>query len=102
MVCLVCALFGWLDGLLSSVVPYQCYIVDGFCSANADSVEAMILGRLLVGVGIGVNTALVPLYISEVWISSLSPFIFIFGSISFICSRAQCVALGLDFRGLSI
>lgn len=42
-------------------------LVDGFSSASADSVETMLIGRLLVGVGIGVNTALVPLYISEVF-----------------------------------
>ncbi len=41
------------------------------CSANAQSVEMMVLGRFMVGIGIGVNTSLVPLYISEV--SSLPP-----------------------------
>ncbi|CAM6082925.1 unnamed protein product [Calypogeia fissa] len=41
-------------------------VIGAALSASADSVEAMVLGRLLVGVGIGVNTALVPLYISEI------------------------------------
>lgn len=41
-------------------------VIGAALSANANSVEAMVLGRLLVGVGIGVNTALVPLYISEI------------------------------------
>lgn len=36
------------------------------CSASAQSVNLMILGRFLVGIGIGVNTGLVPMYISEV------------------------------------
>nr|CAB3456987.1 unnamed protein product [Digitaria exilis] len=35
-------------------------------SAQADSLDEMLLGRFLVGIGIGVNTVLVPLYISEV------------------------------------
>ena len=36
------------------------------CSASAQSANVMILGRFLVGIGIGVNTGLVPMYISEV------------------------------------
>lgn len=35
-------------------------------SAQADSLDEMLLGRFLVGIGIGVNTVLVPIYISEV------------------------------------
>lgn len=35
-------------------------------SATAQSVQPMIIGRLLAGVGIGVTSAIVPLYISEV------------------------------------
>lgn len=42
------------------------------CSASAQSVDTMILGRFMVGIGIGVNTGLVPMYISEVHPSLLS------------------------------
>lgn len=35
-------------------------------SATAQNIETMIIGRLLAGIGIGVSSAIVPLYISEV------------------------------------
>lgn len=35
-------------------------------SAHAHSLDEMLWGRFLVGLGIGVNTVLVPIYISEV------------------------------------
>lgn len=35
-------------------------------SATAQSVQTMIIGRLLTGLGIGISSAIVPLYISEV------------------------------------
>lgn len=35
-------------------------------SATAQSIETMIIGRLLAGIGIGISSAIVPLYISEV------------------------------------
>jgi hypothetical protein len=38
----------------------------GICSATAQDIRTMIIGRLLAGIGIGVSSALVPLYISEV------------------------------------
>ncbi|CAD6225067.1 unnamed protein product [Miscanthus lutarioriparius] len=41
-------------------------IIGALLSAQADSLDDMLLGRFLVGIGIGVNTVLVPLYISEV------------------------------------
>ncbi|CAN6210623.1 unnamed protein product [Urochloa humidicola] len=41
-------------------------IIGAFLSAQADSLDEMLLGRFLVGIGIGVNTVLVPIYISEV------------------------------------
>jgi MFS family permease len=34
--------------------------------ASSHDVPSIVLGRLLVGIGVGVNTSLVPLYISEV------------------------------------
>lgn len=41
-------------------------IVGAFLSATAQNVQAMIIGRLLVGVGIGISSSLVPLYVSEI------------------------------------
>ncbi|XP_039113843.1 probable plastidic glucose transporter 1 isoform X2 [Dioscorea cayenensis subsp. rotundata] len=41
-------------------------ILGAILSAQAHSVDEMLLGRFLVGLGIGVNTVLVPIYISEV------------------------------------
>ncbi|KAJ3677441.1 hypothetical protein LUZ60_003165 [Juncus effusus] len=41
-------------------------ILGAFLSAQANSLDEMLLGRFLVGIGIGVNTVLVPLYISEI------------------------------------
>ncbi|CAL5192912.1 unnamed protein product [Lathyrus oleraceus] len=40
--------------------------VGGFLCATAQSVQTMIIGRLLAGIGIGVASAIVPLYISEI------------------------------------
>ncbi|KAI3852936.1 hypothetical protein MKX03_029871 [Papaver bracteatum] len=40
--------------------------VGAFLCATAQSVQTMIIGRLLAGVGIGISSALVPLYISEI------------------------------------
>jgi sugar porter (SP) family MFS transporter len=41
-------------------------IVGTILSAKASNFEAMVVGRILVGVGIGVSSGVVPLYISEV------------------------------------
>ncbi|KAJ1391442.1 Sugar/inositol transporter [Sesbania bispinosa] len=40
--------------------------IGGFLCATAQSVQSMIIGRLLAGIGIGVTSAIVPLYISEI------------------------------------
>lgn len=40
--------------------------VGAFLSATAQDVRTMIIGRLLAGIGIGISSALVPLYISEI------------------------------------
>ncbi|XP_004492955.1 plastidic glucose transporter 4-like [Cicer arietinum] len=40
--------------------------VGGFLCATAQSVQTMIIGRTLAGIGIGVASAIVPLYISEI------------------------------------
>jgi ABC-type methionine transport system permease subunit len=42
--------------------------MQNICSATAQDVRTMIIGRLLAGVGIGISSALVPLYISEVFL----------------------------------
>ncbi|KAL2242486.1 probable plastidic glucose transporter 1 isoform X1 [Sesamum indicum] len=41
-------------------------ILGAIISAQAHSLDEILLGRFLVGIGIGVNTVLVPIYISEV------------------------------------
>ncbi|KAE9456199.1 hypothetical protein C3L33_11892, partial [Rhododendron williamsianum] len=41
-------------------------ILGAIVSAQAHSLDEMLFGRFLVGLGIGVNTVLVPIYISEV------------------------------------
>ncbi|XP_020590728.1 probable plastidic glucose transporter 1 isoform X2 [Phalaenopsis equestris] len=41
-------------------------IIGALLSAQAHSLDEMLCGRFLVGLGIGVNTVLVPIYISEV------------------------------------
>ncbi|KAK7316181.1 hypothetical protein VNO77_34989 [Canavalia gladiata] len=40
--------------------------IGAFLCATAQSVQTMIIGRLLAGIGIGVTSAIVPLYISEI------------------------------------
>ncbi|XP_010549913.1 PREDICTED: plastidic glucose transporter 4 [Tarenaya hassleriana] len=40
--------------------------VGAFLCATAKSVQTMIIGRLLAGIGIGISSAIVPLYISEI------------------------------------
>ncbi|KAL2335258.1 hypothetical protein Fmac_016471 [Flemingia macrophylla] len=40
--------------------------IGAFLCATAQSVRPMIMGRLLAGIGIGVTSAIVPLYISEI------------------------------------
>ncbi|KAJ0243618.1 hypothetical protein HA466_0196480 [Hirschfeldia incana] len=42
--------------------------VGAFLCATAQSVQTMIVGRLLAGIGIGISSAIVPLYISEVFL----------------------------------
>lgn len=57
-----------------------CYSVAGllitliWSSAQAHSLDEILWGRFLVGLGIGVNAVLVPIYISEVHFSSLPRF----------------------------
>ncbi|KAK7860458.1 putative plastidic glucose transporter 1 [Quercus suber] len=46
-------------------------ILGAILSAQAYSLDEVLLGRFLVGLGIGVNTVLVPIYISEVLLASI-------------------------------
>ncbi|XVF20768.1 hypothetical protein REPUB_Repub12eG0031500 [Reevesia pubescens] len=41
-------------------------IVGAVLTATAQTVQTMIIGRLLAGIGIGISSAIVPLYISEI------------------------------------
>lgn len=40
--------------------------IGAFLSATAQNVQTMLIGRLLAGIGIGISSAVVPLYISEI------------------------------------
>ncbi|KAI4388951.1 hypothetical protein MLD38_001235 [Melastoma candidum] len=40
--------------------------IGAFLCATAQSVQTMLIGRLLSGIGIGISSAIVPLYISEI------------------------------------
>lgn len=51
--------FTCLQGLISNWL-------EDCCSATSQSVQTMIIGRVLAGIGIGISSAIVPLYISEV------------------------------------
>lgn len=50
----------------ASIHCYLCETDTNICSATAQDIRTMIIGRLLAGIGIGISSALVPLYISEV------------------------------------
>ncbi|KAL9255274.1 Plastidic glucose transporter 4-like protein [Drosera capensis] len=55
--------FGRKKTFLLDAIPLA---VGAFICATAQSVERMMVGRLLCGIGIGISSALVPLYISEI------------------------------------
>jgi hypothetical protein len=58
--------FGRTRTFILDAIPLA---VGAFLSATAHDVRTMIIGRLLAGIGIGISSALVPLYISEVVIT---------------------------------
>ncbi|GJN34078.1 hypothetical protein PR202_gb22716 [Eleusine coracana subsp. coracana] len=62
-------------------------ILGALLSAQADSLEEMLLGRFLVGIGIGVNTVLVPIYISEVAPTKYR------GSLGTLCQIGTCLGI---------
>ena len=49
-----------------SLADYHCLTRRVRVSAQAHTLDEILWGRFLVGLGIGVNTVLVPIYISEV------------------------------------
>ncbi|XP_057809609.1 plastidic glucose transporter 4-like isoform X2 [Salvia miltiorrhiza] len=55
--------FGRTKTFVLDVIPLA---VGAFLCAIAESVETMIIGRVVAGVGIGISSAIVPLYISEI------------------------------------
>ncbi|CAL9103290.1 unnamed protein product [Musa acuminata var. zebrina] len=55
--------FGRTRTFQLDVIPLA---VGAFLSATAQDVRTMIIGRLLAGIGIGISSAIVPLYISEI------------------------------------
>ncbi|PKA63545.1 Plastidic glucose transporter 4 [Apostasia shenzhenica] len=55
--------FGRTRTFQLDVIPLA---IGAFLSATAESVQAMMIGRLLAGIGIGISSAIVPLYISEI------------------------------------
>ncbi|XP_052204435.1 plastidic glucose transporter 4-like isoform X2 [Diospyros lotus] len=55
--------FGRTKTFLVDAIPLA---VGAFLCATAQSVQTMIIGRLLAGIGIGISSAVVPLYISEI------------------------------------
>lgn len=56
----------WYAGQTSVRIENKYLLILYVCSALAISLDEILLGRFLVGVGIGINTVLVPIYISEV------------------------------------
>lgn len=55
--------FGRTKTFILDAIPLS---VGAFLCTTAQSVQAMIIGRLLTGIGIGISSAIVPLYISEI------------------------------------
>ncbi|KAI3451776.1 hypothetical protein Pfo_008441 [Paulownia fortunei] len=55
--------FGRTKTFMLDAIPLA---VGSFLCATAQSIETMIIGRLLAGIGIGISSAIVPLYISEI------------------------------------
>ncbi|XP_058210614.1 probable plastidic glucose transporter 1 [Rhododendron vialii] len=62
-------------------------ILGAIVSAQAHSLDEMFFGRFLVGLGIGVNTVLVPIYISEVAPTKYR------GSLGTICQIGTCLGI---------
>ncbi|CAK9149852.1 unnamed protein product [Ilex paraguariensis] len=55
--------FGRTKTFILDAIPLA---VGAYLCATTQSVQTMIIGRLLAGIGIGISSAIVPLYISEI------------------------------------
>lgn len=55
--------FGRTKSFILDAIPLT---IGAYLCSSAQSVETMIIGRLLAGIGIGISSAIVPLYISEI------------------------------------
>ncbi|PIA36832.1 hypothetical protein AQUCO_03200064v1 [Aquilegia coerulea] len=75
---------GYRRTLQISTIPL---IVGAVLSAQAHSLQEILLGRLLVGLGIGVDTVLVPIYISEVAPTKYR------GSLGALCQIGTCLGI---------
>uniref|UniRef100_A0A2P2IWX2 Uncharacterized protein MANES_13G066800 n=1 Tax=Rhizophora mucronata TaxID=61149 RepID=A0A2P2IWX2_RHIMU len=62
-------------------------ILGAILSAQAHSIDEILWGRFLVGLGIGVNTVLVPIYISEVAPTNYR------GSLGTLCQIGTCLGI---------
>ncbi|XP_057537733.1 probable plastidic glucose transporter 1 isoform X2 [Amaranthus tricolor] len=76
--------FGCRRTLQIDTVPL---IIGAILSAEAHSVDQVLWGRFLVGLGIGVNTVLVPIYISEVAPTKYR------GSLGSLCQIGTCLGI---------
>ncbi|KAF5190060.1 Solute carrier family 2, facilitated glucose transporter member [Thalictrum thalictroides] len=75
---------GYRRTLQISTIPL---ILGAVLSAQAHSLEEILLGRVLVGLGIGVDTVLVPIYISEVAPTKYR------GSLGALCQIGTCLGI---------
>lgn len=76
--------FGCRRTLQFDMIPL---IIGALLSAQAHSLNEILWGRFLVGLGIGVNTALVPIYISEVSPTKYR------GSLGTLCQIGTCFGI---------
>ncbi|XP_047271251.1 probable plastidic glucose transporter 1 isoform X2 [Capsicum annuum] len=79
---------GWLPAFPHVLTASMSNFLFGYhIGAQAQSIEEMLLGRFLVGLGIGVNTVLVPVYISEVAPTKYR------GSLGTLCQIGTCIGI---------
>lgn len=76
--------FGYRRTLQICTIPL---ILGAILSAQAHSLDEILLGRFLVGLGIGVDTVLVPIYISEVAPTKYR------GSLGSLCQIGTCLGI---------
>ncbi|XP_074280869.1 putative plastidic glucose transporter 1 isoform X2 [Silene latifolia] len=76
--------FGCRRTLQIDTIPL---IIGAILSAQAHSVDEVLWGRFLVGLGIGLNTVLVPIYISEVAPTRYR------GSLGSLCQIGTCLGI---------